>query len=97
MTYVFFKKKKLIQQMIIINLKMNCKALMRVARLSVLLILFYFIFSAIIGIIMNNNLYGTVEIYKILTSIHGISTFLVPLSVLTHIGTRLAIKRQYSK
>lgn len=92
-TYLLLPNKKLIRQMIKNNFNLRGNSTMKVAKVSTQIILIYFLFSVITGFILNNNLYGTVGIYMVLSTIHGIAKYLVPLVVLTHVGARLKLKK----
>lgn len=94
LVYIFSKKKKLIRQMIKTNFNFKCKPLMKVARASTLVIMFYFIFSVISGVMMNNGIYGTVAIYKFISAGHRLATYLVPIAMVVHVGARLGMKKR---
>ena len=92
--YILSKNKRLIRQMIKSNFSMKCKPLMKVARVTTLIIMFYFIFSVVSGIMMKYGWYGTIPIYKFIRVVHRFATYLVPVVVFTHAGVRLLIKKK---
>lgn len=92
--YILSKKKRLIRQMIKSNFNLKCKPLMKVARLSTLVIMFYFIFSIISGIMMNYGIYGSVAIYKFISAGHRVANILVPVTISIHVLARILLKKK---
>lgn len=91
-TYLLLPNKKLIRQMIKNQFNLRGDTKMKFAKVSSQIILVYFLFSVVTGFMLNNGLYGTLGVYRILAAIHGIAKFLVPAAVLVHIITRLKLK-----
>ncbi|MCH4890976.1 hypothetical protein EZV73_25585 [Acidaminobacter sp. JC074] len=92
LVYLFSKDKKLIRGMILNNFNYKGKWPIKIAKLSTQMIIVYFLFSLVTGFVLNNALYGTTEIYTLLSNIHGLARFIVPGAMVTHIGSRLFIK-----
>lgn len=92
--YIFSKKKKLIRQMIKSNFILKGRPVVKLAKISTLVIMFYYLFSVTTGILLNNQLYTSAGMYQILHNIHGASKIIVPLAVGTHVITRLLIKKK---
>lgn len=92
--YIFSKKKKLIHQMIKSNFKIKGRPLVKAAKISTLVIMFYYIFSVSTGIILDNQFYNSAAMYQVLHKIHGASKLIVPLAVITHVVSRLLIKNK---
>lgn len=93
LVFILSKNKRLIKQMIKSNFNMKCKPAMKIARISTIVIGVYFVFSVTTGSMMNYGVYGTVAIYKIISKIHTLATYLVPIVVATHVGARIWIKK----
>ncbi len=51
------------------NFNMRCNNAMKIARISTQVIIYYFIFSVLSGVILNNALYGSPRGYQILVLI----------------------------
>ena len=81
LAYILLPNKKLIRQMIRNNFNFKGNLVMKAAKISTQIIFTYFIFSAFTGFILNNGLYGTPAIYQVLSTIHGIAKFLVPMAL----------------
>lgn len=97
LVYISLPNKRVIHQMIKSNFSKRCEPLMRVARISTLVIIFYYILSVLSGVVLNLGLYGTPLVYQILASIHGVARIIVPLAVVIHVVTRLMLKRNMKK
>lgn len=95
--FVFSKNKRLIQQMIKNNFNLKGKPLVKVAKISTQIILVYYLFSIVSGLIINYIWSISRTIYDILQFIHGLAIYIVPLAVVTHVTSRLLIKRQKNK
>ncbi len=94
--FVTSKKKKLIIQMIKGNFNYKGRPVMKVAKASTQVIAVYYVFSVITGFLLNNGLYGSTNMYLILERIHGVSKLIVPLAVLSHVVSRLMMKKARS-
>lgn len=90
--YLLLHRKKLIRQMIKVNFNLSCHFVMKVARISTIIIISYFVISASSGIVLNYGLYNNVLFYQVLSYSHGIGKFLVPITLLTHVFSRLYMK-----
>lgn len=90
--YIFSKNKGLIRQMIKSNFILKGSIAIKVARISTLVIMFYYLFSVSSGVILNYALYGTASLYEVFHRIHGLSKIVVPLAVTSHVVSRLLIK-----
>lgn len=95
--YALSKEKKVIKGMIKSNFNLKGKPVVKVAKLSTQVILGYFLFSVVTGFIINNSLYGTPGMYSILSSIHGVARFLVPLAMIAHVVARIMIKQSSNR
>ena len=95
--YLMSNNKKLIRQMVRNNFNLRGKPMMKVAKISTMAIVTYFVFSAVTGFVLNNNLYGTAEAYMILSSVHNIALYLVPVIVAAHVASRLSLKRSRAR
>lgn len=91
LVYLFSKNKRVIHQMFKSNFVIKGRPVVKLAKLSALVIMFYFVFSVMSGIILGNGWY-TAESYEVFHTIHGISKILVPLAVLTHGLSRLSLR-----
>ncbi len=92
--YLFSKNKKLIRQLIKSNFKLNGRPKIILAKISTLVIIFYYLFSIATGFMLNNGLYGTAEVYQVSSAVHGASKVIVPVAVGTHVFARLSLKRK---
>lgn len=95
--YLFSKNKRLIRQMIKSNFNIKGKPLVKVAKISTQVILIYYAFSIVSGIIMNYGWYTSADMYGGLQGIHGLARFIVPAAVVTHVTARLLIKAKKKK
>ena len=93
-TYILLPNKKLIRQMIKGNFNLKGSLSMKVAKVSTQIILIYFLFSAVTGFVLNNSLYGTPQIYRVLSSIHGLAMYMVPMAVTAHVIARLILRQK---
>lgn len=88
--------KRLIRQMIKSNFNYRGNLTVKVAKFSTQVIASYFLFSVLTGFILNNSLYEKPETYKILSSIHGLAKYIVPIAMLMHITARIVLKRKHT-
>ncbi len=91
--FLISKKKKLIIQMIKGNFNYKGRPIMKVAKGSTQVIAVYYIFSVVTGFLLNNGLYVNTTMYLVLERIHSVSKLIVPLAVMTHVISRLMIKK----
>lgn len=79
------------------NFNIKGKPLVKVAKISTQVILIYYAFSIVSGIIMNYGWYTSADMYGGLQVIHGLARFIVPAAVVTHVTARLLIKAKKKK
>lgn len=94
LAYLLLPNKRVVVQMIKSNFSMRCGKAMKIARISTLVIVFYFLFSIVSGVVLNYNLYGSRTVYDIFHLIHSIAKVLVPAAVVVHVAARLAVKNK---
>jgi len=94
--YMMSSDKRLIRQMIKSNFNYRGNLTVKVAKFSTQVIASYFLFSVLTGFILNNSLYEKPETYKILSSIHGLAKYIVPIAMLMHITARIVLKRKHT-
>lgn len=92
LVYLTAKNKKMIRSVIKSNFNLKGSTPIKIAKLSTMVILVYYVFSVLTGFLLNNSLYGTFTIYNVLSTTHSIAKFLVPIAVLSHVAARLYIK-----
>lgn len=90
--FMISKDKILIIRMIKSNFNLKGHGLIKLAKISTMVILFYYLISVFSGFILNNNLYSTYTVYKVLHNIHGLSKLIVPIAVISHVYARLRLK-----
>ncbi len=94
LVYLLLPNKRVVIQMFKSNFSMRCGRNMKIARISTLVIMFYFFFSVVSGVVLNMNLYGTRAMYNLFHGIHGIAKIIVPLAVGVHVVARLSVKKK---
>lgn len=90
--FILSKDKILIIRMIKSNFNLKGHGLIKLAKLSTMVILFYYLISVLSGFILNNSLYSSYNVYKALSNVHGLSKFIVPIAVMSHVYARLRLK-----
>jgi len=91
--FIFLKNKRVVIQMIKSNFNYKGKPLVKAAKISTQIIIFYYLFSISTGFLLNNSLYTSFEMYTVLHNIHAASKIIVPLAVGTHVVARLGLKK----
>lgn len=91
--FITSRKKKLIIQMIKGNFNYKGRLVMKFAKASTQVIAIYYVFSVVTGFLLNNGLYVSTNMYLVMARIHGVSKLIVPLAVLTHVVSRLMLKK----
>lgn len=95
--YILLKNKKMIRVVIKSNFNLKGSVPIKFAKGSTMIILVYYVFSILSGFLLNNSLYNSIEMYNALSAIHGIAKFIVPIAVVTHVVSRLYIKKRKTK
>lgn len=90
--YITAKNKKLIRQMIKSNFNVKGRTVVKVAKVSTLVIMFYYVCSILTGVLLNNGLYSVPTMYTILSNVHSASKIIVPVAVIAHVVSRVMIK-----
>lgn len=94
LVYLTAKNKVMIRKVIKSNFNLKGKPLIKVAKVSTMVIMVYYVFSIFSGFLLNNSLYNSKLMYQVLTTIHEVAVFLVPLAVISHVAARLILKRK---
>lgn len=95
--FIFLKNKRVVIQMIKSNFNYRGKPLIKAAKISTQVIIFYYLFSIFSGFLLNNGLYSSFGMYTILSTIHGASKIIVPLAVVIHVFARLMLKKNVKR
>lgn len=93
LVYLLSKNKKLINQMIINNFNLRGNNLMKVAKISTVCIMVFFILQVMSGVSLNVGIAKSDFAISFFRGIHKSGKYLVPLFVGTHIFARLNLKK----